>query len=117
MTSTVRSRLGWSLIGFLLLGLICQVAGNYFAYTRFLPTDPAGGTASLVAPFMLLSAFTAVGTFCIALAVAMGLGIVASLVVEEAFERKLRIDAGIDDVEHADALADIGDATSPTDSG
>jgi hypothetical protein len=109
MGSGLRSRLGWGLIGFLIAGLVCQVGGNYFLYGRFVQSSPLGPDESLLSPLTLLTAFTTLGTFCIAVAVAMAVGIVASLVVEEAFDRTLRLDAGIDDLGgDPDDLGDLG---------
>ncbi len=102
MPSTLRLRLGQGAAALLALGILCHGLGTYVTFNISSGSADFQTRASTSATFIVV--LTTIGTFCIAVAVAVATGIVASLVVEEGLERRLWMDAG---------LADDDDAGTP----
>jgi hypothetical protein len=95
MPSTLRTRLGQGAAVFAVLGVLCHWVGTHVAYST------AGGqqdySGSIGDSLSVGSALAALGNACLAVGVVLIAGIVASMVVEEALDRRLWIDADFDD--------------------
>ena len=103
MFSTLRTRMGQGAAALLSLGIACDGLGTYLAYNDAgIATN--GSTASHVAsPATVYVVLTALGGFCIALAVVFAAGLVASLVIDEGLQRARSMDITSVEVEEFEA--------------
>ena len=100
MQLSLRTRLGrGSLLAFL-VGLICHGLGTYLTYDQTMNVANGLLQAQVVLPrYTLQAVFATVGSYAIAVGVAMAAGLVASFVIEEALERRLVMEADLYDDE------------------
>lgn len=102
MPSTLRLRLSQGAASLLALGVLFHGLGSYLASNRVLVLSDSGAPSSVSTSYTVLTVLSAIGTFCIAVAVVMAAGVVASLVIEEGLERRLWMDADFEDGEDPD---------------
>jgi len=101
MPSTLRKRLSLGAAAALVAGLLCNVLTGYLTFgSQSMMGD--GTIEQLATPYTWVSLLSGVGGFCIAVAVALVVGVVASFVIEEALERRLWMDADLDDDDRDD---------------
>jgi hypothetical protein len=97
MESTLRERLGRGAAVALVVGVVLHGLASYLAYSSAFRSSVGISESSAATPATVLAVFSALGTFAIATAVVMVAGIVASSVIEEGLERRLWMDADLDD--------------------